>query len=172
MQVRYPQSIFEADFGRFRLTWIECASRAEMEQYQPWTQAYGVCFNEAGEILVIDEHGGGSWKIPGGTPEDGETPEQTLARELMEEANVELAEVLPLGVQQVEQLLPDQQHGPPHYQWRFAGRIARLHPQTPDPATGKLYPRRFVPASEINEYVRWGETGQALFSAAIRRMKI
>jgi 8-oxo-dGTP pyrophosphatase MutT (NUDIX family) len=171
MASRYPTSLFEGDFGRFLLTWIECADRQQLEQYQPWTQAYGVCFNNAGEILIIDERGNGSWKIPGGTPEPGETPEQTLARELMEEADVELGEVIPLGVQQVQQLFPDQEPGSPHYQWRFTGRISVLHPQTPDPATGKMYPRKFVPADQINKTVQWGETGAAIFAAAIRRMK-
>lgn len=154
------------------LTWIDCQDRREMEQYRPCRQVYAVCFNDEGEILVIDEKGNGTWKIIGGTPMTGETPEETLARELMEEADVELRETIPLGVQKVEEYIHGTQNPRVYYQWRFAGRIARLHPQTPDPDNGRIYPRKFVPADRINEAVRWGDTGKALFAAAINLLKI
>lgn len=165
------QTEIETVDGPILITWIDVPDRLGMDQYQPCTQVYGVCFNEQGEILVIDEKGNGTWKPIGGTPEAGETPEQTLARELLEEADVELAEMLPIGVQRIEEFYGGRdQPTSVYYQWRFAGKIAKLHPQTPDPATGKTYQRKFVPVSEINEVVPWGSTGRAMFKAAVEKL--
>ncbi len=165
-----PQTILETDLGQIVITWIDCHDRREMDGYQPCTQVYGICFNDGADILVIDEKGNGTWKIVGGKPQAGEIPEQTLARELMEEANVELQEMLPVGVQRVEEFFPDKGQPKVYYQWRFAGVIARLLPPTPDPDTGRIYQRKFVPVSEINEAVKWGETGKAMFAAAVDRL--
>lgn len=163
-----PQTTINTEAGPVVLTWLDCQDRNGMDQCLPCTQVYGVCFNNNDEILVIDEKGNGTWKIIGGTPETGETPEQTLNRELMEEAGVELSELLPIGVQKVEEFFPDKDHPKVYYQWRFAGRIAKLHPQTPDPDTGNIYQQKFVSPEEINQTVKWGETGKALFTAAVK----
>lgn len=168
MTQNLPQSKIQTESGLIVITWMDCQDRKEMNKYQPCTQVYGVCFNDDGEILVIDEKGNGSWKPIGGTPEVGESPEQTLTRELMEEADVELVEMLPVGVQKVEEFYPDPEHPKVYYQWRFAGKIAKLHPQTPDPATGNIYQRMFVSPEDINQTVKWGETGKALFAAAVK----
>jgi 8-oxo-dGTP diphosphatase len=170
MSLNPPQTKLKTDAGLVVLTWIDCQDRAEMDKYQPCTQVYAVCFNQAGEILVIDEKGDGSWKIIGGTPEDSETPEQALSRELLEEADVELQEMLPVGVQRVEEFFSDPAYPRTFYQLRFAGTIARLHPQTPDPDSGRIYRRQFVPAEQINDIVRWGDTGRAMFAVAIKRV--
>lgn len=162
----HQKTIYTAD-GKTVLTWIDVLDRSEMNRYQPCTQVYAVCFNTHDEILVIDESGKGPWKIPGGTPEAGETPEQTLARELLEEADVALAEMLPIGVQRVEAFFPDKNHPNVYYQWRFTGRIVKILPQTPDPATGNINARKFIPLNEINDVVKWGDPGKAMFRAAI-----
>lgn len=50
--------------------------------------------NEAGKILVAKRKQGkklaGFWEFPGGKIEEGETPEESLQRELQEEMNVEI----------------------------------------------------------------------------------
>lgn len=51
----------------------------------------GVVVNERGEVLLFEprnHHGGYAWTFPKGTPEAGETPEQTALREVEEEAGV------------------------------------------------------------------------------------
>ena len=53
---------------------------------------YGV-IRRGNQILVIRKARGGYtglYDLPGGTPEEGETPEQTLAREIKEETNCDL----------------------------------------------------------------------------------
>ncbi len=55
--------------------------------------------DDAGRLLVVRKRGTEVWMQPGGKPEPGETPAETLARELHEELGVELdpAELEPLG---------------------------------------------------------------------------
>jgi ADP-ribose pyrophosphatase YjhB (NUDIX family) len=43
--------------------------------------------NTKGEVLLVKEEGG-SWSLPGGGMDHGETPEQALAREMIEEAEI------------------------------------------------------------------------------------
>jgi len=55
--------------------------------------------DDAGRLLVVRKRGTDVWMQPGGKPEPGETPAETLARELHEELGVRLdpAELEPLG---------------------------------------------------------------------------
>jgi mutator protein MutT len=55
-----------------------------------------------GKILVCQrvdgDHLGGYWEFPGGKCEDGETLEECIRRELLEEVNIEARPVTRLGV--------------------------------------------------------------------------
>ncbi len=55
--------------------------------------------DNAGRLLVVRKRGTQIWMQPGGKPEPGESPAETLARELHEELGVRLdpAELEPLG---------------------------------------------------------------------------
>ena len=55
--------------------------------------------DDAGRLLVVRKRGTTVWMQPGGKPEPGETPAQTLARELHEElgVHVPLNDLEPLG---------------------------------------------------------------------------
>jgi len=57
------------------------------------------------------------------------------------------------------------------YQSRFISKLKKLLPQTLDPATDNTWERKFVPASEITNHVKWGETGEAMFRDAIELSK-
>lgn len=140
-----------------KLEWIDC-TEAELPQYQPITQVYGVCFDEKNNICLTDGHRG--WTIPGGTPEEGEDFRQTLTREMMEEVTVDITDIRVLGVQKVFQ--PDRTF----YQMRCAAKITKVNPLLPDPADKRLRKRLFVPALEVEKYVKWGDVGRALFAKA------
>jgi ADP-ribose pyrophosphatase YjhB (NUDIX family) len=148
-----------------KISWFSCQDREMMDKYQPVTQVYGVCFDRKGDILVINE--GNNWKIPGGTIETGETLEQTLERELTEEADITIENAIPVGIQLIEDpenSRPDRRR---HYQARFACKIKSVQEQTIDPATGAIPIRKFVKKSNIFKTVLWGDTGNALFKEAI-----
>lgn len=139
----------------------------DMEAFRPFTQVYGVCFNEKGEILVHNDEDS-PWGIPGGSPEEGETPEETLKRELLEESDVEVVDCQLLGGQMVEiPNNPNKKEGDRFFQLRYACMIDKVLEQTPDPDNGRIHGRKFVPKERINKEVKWGNSGRALFADAI-----
>lgn len=82
------------------------------------------------EILILDQKGNGEWTLPGGTVEEGETPVETLTRDVMEEADVTLKNISVLGVQKVDDPQNSGPKGKLHYQARFVARVDQIQPQT------------------------------------------
>jgi ADP-ribose pyrophosphatase YjhB (NUDIX family) len=162
----YPQN--EIDYKGIRVlnTWIRTN---DVEQYQPITQVYGIIFNSKREILICREKEDGEWQIPGGHPEKGENVVQTLERELLEEVDVTIKDIIPLGTQEVS--FPDNPEKPTIYQVRCIASLDKLLPQTPDPANGNVWERKFVPAEKVTNYVKWRVSGDAMFEDAIRLRK-
>lgn len=58
--------------------------------------AAGVCVGPEGELVLISPDGR-EWTFPAGRPEGDETDQETLRREVPEEACVEVLEARPLG---------------------------------------------------------------------------
>jgi len=159
------QSSYVFNGQKITMTWIEGDS---IENLNPITQIYGICFNEKGEILVCREGHDGQWQLPGGTPERNETIQQTLERELLEEVDVKIKNFKVLGYQKIEYPNnPNKDEGGEFYQVRCICKVEELLPQTSDPATGNTWERMFVPSDKITEYVKWGEVGETMFKAAI-----
>ena len=158
----YPRVNISYKGGEYYLTWIRTDS---IKNYSPITQVYGVCFDSNKKILIARSSNEAQWQIPGGTPEKGETYKQTLKRELLEETDVEVEDIKILGVQRVE--VPNQPKRI-HYQLRCICNIKHLLAQTADPAKGKVWERKLVESNEVTKYVKWGKTGEAIFTDAIK----
>ncbi len=138
--------------------------------FNPVTQARGVCFTPEGKILLIQEHK--NWTIPGGSTESGETPEDTLRREVDEEATLELGECRLIGASQT--LVPKSPkliERKLFYQLRYVAIIKEMKEPTPDPCTGRIYSQKLIEPEEFNQYVQWGEIGKEMFRLAYEAFK-
>lgn len=86
---------------------------------------------------------GGSWELPGGKADPGETPEQTVVRELWEEVGVRCEVVGTLG---------DIRHDYEHARVRLHPRVCRLLPDSPKPAALHVSEFRWVPLDDLDRY--------------------
>jgi ADP-ribose pyrophosphatase YjhB (NUDIX family) len=150
----------------YHLTWTR---DSDANKYAPVTHVHGIIFNNAGDILVGRPKPSKPWTLPGGKVETGESIEQTLRRELMEEVNVAVGAVHILGVQKVE--VPDdpKDEKNPYFQVRCVALLGELLPQKLDPGASEavIWERVFVPSAEIEQYLPWGENGHAMFEEAV-----
>ncbi len=146
-------------------TWIPTT---KIKKYQPIRNVIGLCLNDNQEVLICRETEEEGWKLPGGRPEDNETPIETLKRELMEEADIEVNNIKAIGTQRVDfPNNPKQSEGDLFYQVRYFCKIEKMFPQTVDPDTGVLYDRKFVPLRQLNNYLKWGKIGDAIINKVL-----
>ncbi len=167
----YPSQTIDWASRKVTLTWIKLKDGSDLDKFQPITQAYGLCFNDKKEILILNQKENNEWTLPGGTIEAGESPIVTLTREVLEEADVTLKNISVLGVQRVDDPQNPGPKGKLHFQARFIAKVDQMQPQTIDPAKGRIHERKFVPLSTINKYIHWGNTGEAIFNDAAMEFK-
>lgn len=161
------KEILKVDLPNFKakydVEWFETDDFSNVENIK---QVYGIIFNDEGKVLVVNTVG--NWQVPGGKPEPGESIVETLIRESLEEADVELKDITPLGYQYVRQITENglsKNIG----QIRFAAMVKELKKQTVDPATGKLPERRFIDVEEFLEYCPWGNIGKHIVKLGKKR---
>ena len=74
---------------------IEFGDIVEGEHYQPRPGSYGVIFRAENEIAVVKYRE--RFRLPGGGADPGESPEETLQREVMEEIGYGIAQIKRVG---------------------------------------------------------------------------
>ncbi len=124
------------------------------------TQIYGACFYE-GKMVVGLEGSKPHWKFVGGTREEGETVEETLTREVLEESNMDVLEQVPIGYQKVTR-----EDGYVAYQLRSWCRVKPRGPFVSDPA-GSVKEIKLIDPKDCKKYFDWGEIGDRIMERAI-----
>ena len=132
--------------------------KSEVPESVEIRQVSGFIFNLDGRILLLEDEG--NYNLPGGKPEDGESLFSTFIREAQEEAQISVVSLGYLGYQLVT---ADEIFA----QVRFVGLIDQISPSAPDPCTGRMYSRLWVPPIETNDLLGWGESGQGQITSAV-----
>ncbi len=109
------------------------------------TQVSGYVFNDEGKLLIVHNKETNTWTIPGGHLEPNETREETLKRELMEEACVTLKDINYLGAVEV---VEDETY----YQTRYT---AHINEALPFKEEWEIDERKFVTIDELPKYITW-----------------
>jgi 8-oxo-dGTP diphosphatase len=148
---------------RVTFTWFDPPFRPEPPHSN---QAYGICFTDAGMIVLgaYDHAGGREWNLLGGGVEPGETLEDCLVREVMEEGCARVVESRYIGCQRVDE--PDHPTGPRrYYQTRFWARVELLpwDPQHEVIERGLVRPENFL------QTLSWGSAPTAAIILAAGR---
>ncbi|MEZ4620575.1 MAG: NUDIX domain-containing protein [Caldilineaceae bacterium] len=128
------------------------------------TSALALAFHE-GNFLMTKLHQRG-WDIPGGHIEPGERPEETMRREVMEEAAVELGNVRLFGYQRIRLLgevpVDYRYPHPDSYQVFYVGTVDKILPFT---ATAEAGGRSFFSRPKALQQ-RWVQENRLMFDAA------
>lgn len=139
------------------VTWDDTPTQPQLSRI---SQASGICFTESGQIVLV-RSGNGAWTLPGGHPENGESIDQALVREVREEACAVVERYEYLGAQVVE----DPSEAVPYAQTRWWARV-RLLPFEPKHETVE---RCLVAPEEFVGALNWKTAliAQAILGAAI-----
>jgi len=129
--------------------------------YSKCRQTYGVCFY--GDKIVIGFGGKKkNWGLIGGTIEKSEKFEETLAREIQEESNMEVLISSPIGYQKVI----DTRDSSYIYQLRYVCKVKPYGPFMKDPAGG-VTEIKLIDPKDYKKYFDWGKIGDRVMSRAL-----
>ena len=156
-----PKTLFVDKENITTLSWHKTNDFSKMQEVR---QCYGICFNDKNQILIVNNKG--KWFLPGGTSEKGETFEQTLRREIDEEADVEIEDIKPLGYNKIEDVKNEKKSV--FYQLRFVARVSKIKKQALDPATNTQFKRKFIDPKDFLAYALWGRPGEEMIKDALR----
>lgn len=122
------------------------------------TQVSSYIFNEQNQLLIVKN--GKTWTIPGGHPEENETPLDTLKREVMEESCITLKDVNYLGAVEVVE------DGKTYYQLRYTAHVLKTLEFKQE---WEISERLFVNLEDLQNYITW--SNGITFSEQIKSAK-
>lgn len=120
------------------------------------SQVSAYIFNDKKEILIVKNK---NWTIPGGHPEKGESYEETLRREVVEESNVEIKNITFLGQVKVT----NQETGESTYQLRYTADADIVNDFIQKEF--EVSERLFIDPKDITMYIPWANG--AVFGAEL-----
>jgi len=120
----------------------------------PWSQLYLVG-NINGKVPLV-MYKSSKDNLPGGGIEQGETVEEALHREVLEELNMKVIDWIPLGYQK-----NISENGDVYFQLRVYANLENIDDFERDPG-GSVIGHKLVNIDEINNYIQWGEVGDWL----------
>ena len=126
----------------------------------PWQQVYAIGDLDSQVPLITSLTCEKEFNLPGGRTEPGETIEQTITREIIEECNMRVIEWQPLGYQHL--IEPD---GKQIFQFRVYVKLEKIGKFVNDPGGGVIK-NTMVDLSQVNSLIKYGEIGERMVKLA------
>ncbi len=154
---KQPDVINETDWRGYKCR-FELFISDDFSNLENVIQSYGIILDEIGRILIVSGEGK-VWILPGGGVEKGESYEDTIIREVYEEAAVVISRetIKPLFYQRTY-IMKDSKFKYVGNQVRFTARIKRKDKFVADPDSGDISFQKFVRLESLNRYLKWGKT--------------
>lgn len=127
------------------------------------TQSYGIILNDKNEIVLSYNSDSGFWILPGGTIDEGETPIQTLIREVYEESAVVVNEATIQEAFYQEIFEINSEDNAPDLeklsglQLRYIAKAERIDKFVSDPG-GSMTEVKWVSVEDLPNFLKWGKT--------------
>jgi len=121
-------------------------------------QVYGVCFYND-KVIIVHNGKKSTWGLVGGSMEKGETYEECLKREVLEESNMIVKVAQPIGYQEV--VMGDKTI----YQLRYVCEVKSAGNFVSDPA-GTIDEIAMIDPKDYKNYFDWGEIGERIIKRA------
>ena len=125
-------------------------------------KAHAVCIHD-GKMLIVNHLKWDIWSIPGGTREKGESIEETLKREVLEETNSQVMDYRPIAYQKI--ISPDgSKH---HYRLQYLSNVLPLHGDI----VGSVHKIAWIEPKYFEEYIENKEFKKMIIRRAIEIIK-
>ncbi|MEI6054311.1 MAG: NUDIX domain-containing protein [Candidatus Saccharibacteria bacterium] len=141
---------FEYHGEHIDVEWFDVLSKDKIPNL-PWQQVYAVGDLSGKVPIVMYENDNDN--LPGGKTEPGETPDQTIKREIQEEINCSVISWEPLGYQ-----CCSVKGGDKVYQLRVFAKLEKNGEFESDPG-GSVIGYHTINIDDLNKIIRWGLVG-------------
>ena len=150
---------FNDDSQNIVADWYTVTDKSQIPDL-PWQQVYAIGNLDGQVPLITSLTCEKEFNLPGGRTEPGETIEQTIAREMIEECNMRVIEWQPLGYQHLTE--PD---GKQIFQFRVYAKLEKIDEFVNDPGGGVIK-NTLVDLSQVNSLIKYGEIGERMVKLA------
>lgn len=153
------RSSFEYDGKTILMDWYTVRNKKDIPDL-PWSQVYAVGNLDGLVPLVTSTTSAKPYNLPGGTVEPGESIEETLVRELIEECNMRVISWEPLGYQIIAE--PGGKSVP---QFRVYAVLEKIGEFVSDPGGGVIS-NSLVTIDEMESTLHYGASGEIMTKLA------
>jgi len=161
--MKLENEILDGDGLKYKFEYEDCDDFSILDKSKT-TQTCAVCFVE--DKICIVKNKRNTWGLIGGSIEDGETFEETLAREIKEEGNLKLLSCEPIGYQKVTGGdITDY-----IYQLRYFAIAEKYGDFVSDPADS-IVEVAFIDIKDVKKYFDWGNIGDRILEIAEEKFK-
>ena len=150
---------FNYDSQNIVADWYTVTDKSQIPDL-PWQQVYAIGNLDGQVPLITSLTCEKEFNLPGRRTEPGETIEQTIAREMIEECNMRVIEWQPLGYQHLTE--PD---GKQIFQFRVYAKLEKIGEFVNDPGCGVIK-NTMVNLSQVNSLIKYGEIGERMVKLA------